>query len=93
MVYKQPIALGAAYRPSENIMFTVGASINGKDTAINAGVSYKVGTKVNGESRYSKVAMQHRIDELNTTVAEQNQKIEQLNELVEKLLTEVHQSK
>lgn len=84
------IALGAAYRPSENIMFTIGASINGKDTAINAGVSYKVGTKVNGESRYSKVAMQHRIDELNTTVAEQNQKIEQLNELVEKLLNEVH---
>ena len=87
------IALGAAYRPSENIMFTIGASINGKDTAINAGVSYKVGTKVNGESRYSKVAMQHRIDELNTTVVEQNQKIEQLNILVEKLLNEVHQSK
>lgn len=87
------IALGAAYRPSENIMFTIGASINGKDTAINAGVSYKVGTKVNGESRYSKVAMQHRIDELNTTVAEQNQKIEQLNALVETLLNEVHQSK
>ena len=84
------IALGAAYRPSENIMFTIGASINGKDTAINAGVSYKVGTKVNGESRYSKVAMQHRIDELNTTVAEQNQKIDQLNALVEKLLNEVH---
>lgn len=87
------IALGAAYRPSENIMFTIGASINGKDTVINAGVSYKVGTKVNGESRYSKVAMQHRIDELNTTVAEQNQKIEQLNALVETLLNEVHQSK
>lgn len=84
------IALGAAYRPSENIMFTVGTSINGKDTAINAGVSYKVGTKVNGESRYSKVAMQQRIDELNNTVAEQNQKIEQLNALVEKLLAEVH---
>lgn len=84
------IALGAAYRPSENIMFTIGASINGKDTAINAGVSYKVGTKVNGESRYSKVAMQHRIDELNTTVVEQNQKIDQLNALVEKLLNEVH---
>ena len=87
------IALGAAYRQSENIMFTIGASINGKDTAINAGVSYKVGTKVNGESRYSKVAMQHRIDELNTTVVEQNQKIEQLNALVETLLNEVHQSK
>ena len=74
-------------------MFTVGASINGKDTAVNAGVSYKVGTKEGVESKYSKVAMQRHIDELNTTVAEQNEKIEQLNNLVEKLLEEVHQAK
>lgn len=87
------VALGAAYRPNENMMFTVGASINGKDSAINAGVSYKVGTKEGVESKYSKVAMQRHIDELNTTVAEQNEKIEQLNNLVEKLLEEVHQSK
>lgn len=39
------VALGVAYRPNENIMFTVGTSINGKDAAINAGVSYKVGAK------------------------------------------------
>ena len=87
------VALGAAYRPNENVMFTVGASINGKDSAINAGVSYKVGTKDGVDYKYSKVAMQRHIDELNTTVAEQNQKIEQLNTLVEKLLEEVHQSK
>ena len=87
------VALGAAYRPNENVMFTVGASINGKDSAINAGISYKVGTKDGVDYKYSKVAMQRHIDELNTTVAEQNQKIEQLNNLVEKLLEEVHQSK
>lgn len=87
------VALGAAYRPNENVMFTVGASINGKDSAINAGVSYKVGTKDGVDYKYSKIAMQRHIDELNTTVAEQNQKIEQLNNLVEKLLEEVHQSK
>lgn len=87
------VALGAAYRPNENVMFTVGASINGKDSAINAGVSYKVGTKDGVDYKYSKVAMQRRIDELNTTVADQNAKIEQLNSLVEKLLEEVHQSK
>ena len=87
------VALGAAYRPNENMMFTVGASINGKDSAINAGVSYKVGTKECVESKYSKVAMQRHIDELNTTVAEQNEKIERLNNLVEKLLDEVHQAK
>lgn len=87
------VALGAAYRPNENVMFTVGASINGKDSAINAGVSYKVGTKDGVDYKYSKVAMQRHIDELNTTVAAQNEKIEQLNNLVEKLLEEVHQSK
>lgn len=87
------VALGAAYRPNENVMFTVGASINGKDSAINAGVSYKIGTKDGVDYKYSKVAMQRRIDELNTTVADQNAKIEQLNSLVEKLLEEVHQSK
>lgn len=87
------VALGAAYRPNENVMFTVGASINGKDSAINAGVSYKVGTKDGVDYKYSKITMQRHIDELNTTVAEQNQKIEQLNNLVEKLLEEVHQSK
>ena len=87
------VALGAAYRPNENVMFTVGASINGKDSAINAGVSYKVGTKDGVDYKYSKVAMQRHIDELNTTVLEQNEKIEQLNNLVEKLLEEVHQSK
>ena len=85
--------LGAAYRPNENVMFTVGASINGKDSAINAGVSYKVGTKDGVDYKYSKITMQRHIDELNTTVAEQNEKIEQLNNLVEKLLEEVHQSK
>ena len=87
------VALGAAYRPNENVMFTVGASINGRDSAINAGVSYKVGTKDGVDYKYSKITMQRHIDELNTTVAEQNQKIEQLNNLVEKLLEEVHQSK
>lgn len=87
------VALGAAYRPNENVMFTVGASINGKDSAINAGVSYKVGTKDGVDYKYSKISMQRHIDELNVTVAEQNAKIEQLNTLVEKLLEEVHQSK
>lgn len=87
------VALGAAYRPNENVMFTVGASINGKDSAINAGISYKVGTKDGVDYKYSKITMQRHIDELNTTVAAQNEKIEQLNNLVEKLLEEVHQSK
>lgn len=42
---KTSVALGAAYRPNENLMFTVGTAINGKDSSVNAGVSYKVGAK------------------------------------------------
>ena len=42
---KTALALGAAYRPNENLMFTVGTAINGKDSSVNAGVSYKVGAK------------------------------------------------
>ncbi|MGX9482838.1 YadA-like family protein [Veillonella sp. Ser01] len=42
---KTAVALGTAYRPNENLMFTVGTAINGKDSSVNAGVSYKVGAK------------------------------------------------
>lgn len=60
------VALGVAYRPNENTMFTVGASINGKDAAINAGVSYKVGAK---DIQYrSPASMAKDIDDLKAIV-------------------------
>lgn len=60
------VALGAAYRPNENVMFSAGVSINGKDTAVNAGVSYKVGAK---ESTYrSQAAMAKDIEDLKAMV-------------------------
>ena len=60
------VALGVAYRPNENTMFTVGASINGKDTTINAGLSYKVGAK---DIEYrSSASMAKDIDELKAIV-------------------------
>ena len=49
------VALGAAYRPNEDLMFTVGSTVGNGDTVLNAGVSYKVGAK-SGVSR-SKVAV------------------------------------
>lgn len=60
------VALGVAYRPNENTMFTVGASINGKHTAINAGLSYKVGAK---DLEYrSTASMAKDIDDLKAIV-------------------------
>lgn len=63
---KTAAAIGAAYRPNENVMFTIGTSINGKASAINAGVSYKVGAK---DSTYrSQAAMAKDIDDLKAMV-------------------------
>lgn len=39
------VALGAAYRPNEDLMFTVGSTVGNGDTVVNAGISYKVGAK------------------------------------------------
>ena len=51
---KTAVALGAAYRSNENLMFTVGTTINGKDSSVNAGVSYKVGAN---DSTYKSQAL------------------------------------
>ena len=49
------VALGMAYRPNEDLMFTVGSTVGNGDTVVNAGISYKVGAK-SGVSR-SKVSV------------------------------------
>ena len=49
------VALGAAYRPNEDLIFTVGSTVGNGDTVVNAGISYKVGAK-SGVSR-SKVSV------------------------------------
>ncbi len=38
------MAVGAFYRPTENLMFSVGASLNENDSMVNAGLSYRFGT-------------------------------------------------
>lgn len=49
------VALGMAYRPNEDLMFTVGSTVGNGDIVVNAGISYKVGAK-SGVSR-SKVSV------------------------------------
>lgn len=40
------VAIGVAYRPTEDLMITVGSTVNGDDdTVFNAGISYKLGAK------------------------------------------------
>lgn len=79
------VAIGTAYRPNENLMFTVGASLNGSDSTINAGVTYKVGTDAK-DTYHSKASMMNKIKQLETTVEEQNAQIEKLMKIVDALV-------
>ena len=79
------VAIGAAYRPNENLMFTLGTSLNGSDSTINAGVTYKVGTDAK-DTYHSKANMMNKIKQLETTVEEQNAQIEKLMKIVDALV-------
>lgn len=79
------VAIGAAYRPNENLMFTLGTSLNGSDSTINAGVTYKVGTDAK-DTYHSKASMMNKIKQLETTVEEQNAQIEKLMKIVDALV-------
>lgn len=72
---KTAVALGAAYRPNENLMFTVGTAINGKDSSVNAGVSYKVGAK---DSTYkSQASLAKDVEDLKQIVANLQAELEE----------------
>ena len=72
---KTSVALGAAYRPNENLMFTVGTAINGKDSSVNAGVSYKVGAH---DSTYkSQASLAKDVEDLKQIVAKLQAELEE----------------
>ena len=56
------VAIGAFYRPNEDLMFSVGSSIGNGENMINAGVSVKVGA--NKGVTNSRVAMAKEIQEM-----------------------------
>ena len=70
------MALGAYYRPNEDVMFSIGGAFGNGEDMINAGVSVKVGS---GESKTttSKAAMAKKINELQDVVTTQHQQLEE----------------
>ena len=70
------MALGAYYRPNEDVMFSIGGAFGNGEDMINAGVSVKVGS---GESKTttSKAAMAKKINELQQVVTTQHQQLEE----------------
>lgn len=72
---KTAVALGAAYRPNENLMFTVGTAINGKDSSVNAGISYKVGA--NDSTYKSQASLARDVEDLKQIVAKLQAELEE----------------
>ena len=73
-------ALGAFYRPNEDVQLSVGSTLGNGETVFNAGLSVKVGAHSN-ISR-SRVAIGKEVLELKKTVALQNAQIQKLTALL-----------
>ena len=73
-------ALGAFYRPNEDVQLSVGSTVGNGETVVNAGLSVKVGAHSN-VSR-SRVAISKEVLELKKTVALQNAQIQKLTALL-----------
>lgn len=73
-------ALGAFYRPNEDVQLSVGSTVGNGETVVNAGLSVKVGAHSNVS--HSRVAIGKEVLELKKTVALQNAQIQKLTTLL-----------
>ena len=73
-------AIGAFYRPNEDVQLSIGSTVGDDETVFNAGLSVKVGGH-SGVSR-SRVAIGKEVLALKKTVAEQNAQIQKLTALL-----------
>lgn len=85
------MAIGAFYRPDENVMFSMGTNFGNGENMINAGVTFKLGPKNHTTS--NKYLLSKEVTTLRATVAQQDAQLKQqsneikeLREMVSKLL-------
>ena len=86
------VAIGAFYRPSEQVMFSISGNMGNGENMVNAGVSFALDrpskTPTTKAALVKTVAAQNeQIAALKETVSEQNEKIARLEAMVEKLAT------
>ena len=75
------VAIGAFYRPTNDVLFSIGTGMGGGENMFNAGVSFKFGSS-NEYSNYSK-------DSLAAVVSEQSKQLEAQHSTIEALQTKV----
>lgn len=83
-------AIGAFYRPSEQVMFSIAGNMGNGENMVNAGVSFALDRPSKTPTTKAAlvktvVAQNEQIAALNETLAEQNKKIARLEAMVEKL--------
>lgn len=74
------VALGAYYRPNEDLMFSIGSTMGNGENMLNAGVSVKVGG-MKGVSK-SRVAIGKEVLELKQVVAKKDAQIQKLTAML-----------
>lgn len=82
------VALGVFYRPSENVMFSLGSTVGNGNNMFNAGLSVKFGKSSN---QFNYVSNKKLVEQVNTLTEENKQlkyKVERLTMIVEQLVKE-----
>ena len=77
------VAIGAFYRPTNDVLFSIGTSMGGGKNMFNAGVSFKFGSG-NEYSNYSKASLAEVVSEQSKQLEAQHSTIEALQTKVEK---------
>lgn len=77
-------AIGAFYRPDENVMFSIGGVIGNGDNMLNAGITFGLDGTRNRITR-TRTAMAHEIVELKQHIARQDEQIARQDEQIAKL--------
>lgn len=76
-------ALGAFYRPNENVMFSVGGTLGTGENMVNAGVSFALGH--GAAAGTSKAAMAKKIEAQDEEIADLKAEVEELKAMVREL--------
>lgn len=79
------VAIGAFYRPNGDTMFSIGTSLGGGENMVNAGVTLRVG---DGETENypARKVMAQEIKDLKSVVSQQSAQLEEQNQKIEQLL-------
>ena len=82
------VAIGVFYRPTNDVLFSIGTSLGGGENMFNAGVSFKFGSG-NEYSNYSKASLAAVVSEQASTITSLNSRMEKQEQENQELRAQV----